>query len=336
MISSMAKGKRLISIVVPVFNEQENVGPLYNTVVPVMASLAPGYDYEILFTDNHSTDGTFSALERLARQDPRVRVVRFSRNFGFQKSIFTGYLYAGGDAAIQLDCDLQDPPSLIPEFIRRWEEGYQVVYGIRSDRREGLWMTALRKLFYRLIDLLSEDRLPRDAGDFRLLDRCVLDELKKFEDYQPYLRGTIATLGFNQIGIPYERAERLRGKSKFSFRELMGLALDGILNHSTVPLRIAAYLGFAVSFLTFLGTVGYLVGRLLFGKEWPPGFATLAILILASLSLNALFLGIIGEYLGRIYRQVKKRPLTIIERQINFPAVAAPADSKVDARTGGS
>ncbi len=323
----MPERKRLLTVVVPVFNEEDNIEPLYNAVVPVMASLADRYDYELIFTDNHSTDGTFELLQRLGRQDKRVRVLRFSRNFGFQRSIFTGYMYAAGDAAIQLDCDLQDPPGLIPEFVRKWEEGYQVVYGVRTSRKESLWMSALRKFFYRLIDSLSEDSLPHDAGDFRLLDRCVLEELRKFEDYQPYLRGTIATLGFNQIGIPYKRQERVRGKSKFSFRELMGLALDGILNHSTVPLRIAAYLGLAVSLFTLLGTVGYVVGRLLFGKEWPPGFATLVILILGSLSLNALFLGIIGEYLGRIYQQVKKRPLTIIERQINPPAVATSGRS---------
>jgi glycosyltransferase involved in cell wall biosynthesis len=149
-----------------------------------------------------------------------------------------------------------------------------------------------------------------------LVDRCVLDQLRKFEDDQPYLRGTIAALGFDQMGIPYDRAERQLGKSKFSFRELMGLALDGILNHSVVPLRIATYLGLAVSACTLVAIAGYLVARLVFGKDWPPGFASLVILILGSLSVNALFLGIIGEYLGRIYRQVKRRPLTIIEREV--------------------
>jgi len=222
---------------------------------------------------------------------------------------------------VQIDCDLQDPPSLILDFVRKWEQGYLVVYGIRGSRKEGVLMNATRKFFYRVIDSLSEDELPLDAGDFRLLDRRVLDELKKFEDYQPYVRGTVAALGFDQIGIPYDRRERQRGESKFSFRELMGLALDGILNHSIVPLRIATYLGLAISLITFLGIVGYAIGRLLFGRDWPPGFATIIILILGSLSLNALFLGIIGEYLGRIYKQVKRRPLTIIEREINPAAV---------------
>jgi len=308
--------RRLITICVPVFNEELNIEPLYAALQPIMDQLSDRYDFELLFTDNHSTDHTFEALERLAARDVRVRAIRFSRNFGFQRSIATGYANARGDAAIQIDCDLQDPPALILEFVRKWEQGYKVVYGVRSSRKESWWMNFVRKMFYRIIDSLSEDELPLDAGDFRLLDRCVLDELQKFEDNQPYLRGTIASLGFDQIGIPYDRAERQRGQSKFSFGELIGLALDGILNHSVVPLRIATYLGLAISLLTFLGIVAYGIGRLFLGKNWPPGFATLIVLILGSLSLNALFLGIIGEYLGRIYRQVKRRPLTIIEREI--------------------
>ena len=308
--------RKLITILVPVFNEEQNIDLLYTALQPVMEQVADRYDFEILFTDNHSTDGTFAVIENIAVRDRRVRALRFSRNFGFQRSILTGYLNARGDAAVQIDCDLQDPPTVILDFIKKWEQGYRVVYGIRSSRKEGWAMNATRRAFYQIIDSLSEDELPLDAGDFRLLDRRVLEELRHFEDYQPYLRGTIAALGFDQIGIPYDRAERARGKSKFSFGELIGLALDGILNHSVVPLRIATYLGLAVSLITVLAILGYGIGRLLFGADWPPGFATIIILILGSLSLNALFLGIIGEYLGRIYKQVKRRPLTIVEREI--------------------
>ncbi len=321
----MAERKRLISICVPVFNEESNIEPLYSALLPIMDQLSERYEFELLFTDNHSTDRTFEALEQLAQRDVRVRAIRFSRNFGFQRSIATSYENARGDAAIQIDCDLQDPPALILDFVRKWEEGYKVVYGVRSLRKESWWMNIVRKTFYRIIDWLSEDELPLDAGDFRLLDRCILDELQKFEDNQPYLRGAIAALGFDQIGIPYNRAERQRGKSKFSFGELIGLALDGILNHSVVPLRIATYLGLTISGITFLGLIGYAIGRLFLGKTWPPGFATIIILILGSLSLNALFLGIIGEYLARIYRQVKRRPLTIVERELN--PVGARSDS---------
>jgi glycosyltransferase involved in cell wall biosynthesis len=313
----MPKAKRLISICVPVFNEEGNIEPLYRELLPVMGRLSAKYDFELLFTDNHSTDRTFEILESLARQDHRIRAIRFSRNFGFQRSIFTAYMNCRGEAAIQIDCDLQDPPSLIADFIEKWEQGYHVVYGVRTSRKESRWMNTTRRIFYRLIDALSEDPLPHDAGDFRLVDRRILNELRAFEDYQPYLRGTIAAIGFQQIGLSYDRAERLTGESKFSFGELFGLALDGILNHSVVPLRIATLLGSVVSVTTLLGIVGYMIGRLFLGRNWPPGFATIIILILGSLSLNALFLGIIGEYLGRIYRQVKRRPLTITERELN-------------------
>ncbi len=310
-------GRKLISIIVPVFNEVENVEPIYDTVTRVMSSLSDRYNYELIFSDNHSTDNTFEKLRRLASRDKKIRVFRFSRNFGFQRSIYASYLRARGDAAVQLDCDMQDPPEMIPEFLKLWEEGYRVVYGVRRSRKEAGPMTFLRKLFYRLIDLLSEDHLPHDAGDFRLVDRMILEELGKIEDYQPYLRGTIATMGFNQIGVPYDRHERSRGKSKFSWGDLIGLAMDGILNHSVVPLRIATYTGLAVSLMTFLGILLYLGGRLFFARNWPAGFATTTVLILLSLSLNALFLGVIGEYLGRIYKQVKKRPVVIIEEEIN-------------------
>jgi glycosyltransferase involved in cell wall biosynthesis len=321
-VKSMAESRRLLTILVPVFNEEQNIEPLYAALQPVFAQLSPNYDFEILFTDNHSTDGTFAAIEQLAARDRRIRALRFSRNFGFQRSILTGYLNARGDAVVQIDCDLQDPPSLIVDFVQKWEQGHRVVYGIRSSRKESWAMNTTRKAFYRLIDSLSEDELPLDAGDFRLLDRRVLEELRNFEDSQPYLRGTVASLGFRQVGIPYDRAERTRGESKFSFGELMGLALDGILNHSVVPLRIATYLGLAISILTVLAILGYATGRLFFGTSWPPGFASIIILILGSLGLNALFLGIIGEYLGRIYKQVKRRPLTIVEQEIGGVSAA--------------
>ncbi len=309
--------RKLISIVVPVFNEKASVEPLYHAVTRVMLTLADRYDHELIITDNHSEDGTFTKIENIASQDRRVRIFRFSRNFGFQRSISTGYARANGDAAIQLDCDMQDPPELIPEFIRLWEEGYKVVYGVRRARKESRWISSLRKIFYRLIDFLSEDYLPHDAGDFRLVDRRVLEELKKVDDNQPYLRGEIAVMGFNQIGVPYDRSERVHGESKFSFGDLLGLAVDGILNHSIVPLRIATFTGLAVSFMTFLGIIVFLAGKIFFGQDWPAGFATTTVLILLSVSLNALFLGIIGEYLGRLYKQVKRRPRAIIEKEIN-------------------
>jgi glycosyltransferase involved in cell wall biosynthesis len=327
---SSVKARPLISIVVPVYNEQGNIEPLYAAVDEVFSTVRDRYDYELVFTDNHSEDQTFAELSRLAARDSRVRVFRFSRNFGFQRSIYTGYMMARGAATVQIDCDLQDPPALILEFLREWEAGNKIVYGVRRGRKEGFLITLVRKVFYRLIDFLSEDHLPHDAGDFRLVDRKVLEVLRRIDDQKPYLRGTLATLGFNQKGVVYDRAGRARGESKFSLRDLFGLALDGILSHSTVPLRVATYTGLTVSTLTLLGVIGYAIGRLWVGKDWPAGFATTTVLILLSLSLNALFLGVIGEYLGRIYHQVRRRPLTIIEEQIDRAPSAGGAQVEDD------
>ena len=293
-----------------------------------MQQVRDRYDFELLFTDNHSTDRSFKVLAGLARRDPRVRAIRFSRNFGFQRSIVTAYSNTREMRPSRSTATCRIPLRSFSTSFRNGRLGTWV-YGVRTTRQEGWWMNATRKLFYRLIDSLSEEPLPLDAGDFRLVDRRVLDELLKVEDNQPYLRGTIAALGFEQIGIPYSRAERKHGKSKFSFGQLIGLALDGILNHSVVPLRIATYLGLLISSATFLGAMVYGIRRIVFGRSWPAGFATLVILILGSLSLNALFLGIIGEYLGRIYRQVKRRPLTIIERELNAPDASTESDPSI-------
>jgi glycosyltransferase involved in cell wall biosynthesis len=316
----------LISIVVPVYNEELNIGPFHETVSAQLEPLSSFYDFEFVFTDNHSTDTTFALLRELAQRDPRVRAYRFSRNFGYQRSIMTGYSRAQGDAAIQLDVDLQDPPELIAKFLEEWHAGADVVYGIRVKRQESWIINVQRVLFYRLIDRLSEEKIPVDAGDFRLISRRVIDLLKSFEDAQPYLRGTIATLGFTQVGIPYSRNARVRGESKFPFSKLVSLAIDGILNHSVVPLRLATYFGLAVSAITLLSIIGYAIAKLFLGSQWPAGFATIAALILASISINAMLLGIIGEYLGRMYHQLKKQPLTIIEDVAGIPSeVSRPA-----------
>lgn len=310
----------LVSFIVPVFNEEDNVRALYSAVCAAVAPLVEEYEFEFVFTDNHSTDRTAEVLRDLAREDDRVRAYRFSRNFGYQRSILTGYLLSRGVVAIQLDCDLQDPPALIPKFLKQWENGNDVVYGVREQRQEGWWLNYIRRLFYKLIDSLSEDRLPTDAGDFRLISRRIIEELRKIDDAQPYLRGTIAALGFRQVGIPYTRNRRERGESKFSFSDLLKLATDGILNHSTVPLRISTYVGLFISVLTFLGIIGYVVAKMLRGTGWPAGFTTLASLVLAGISVNAMLLGIIGEYLGRMYKQLKRGPTTIIEEEISFSA----------------
>jgi dolichol-phosphate mannosyltransferase len=321
--------RKLISITVPVLNEEENITPFYAALKQELDRLSKSYDYEFIFTDNRSTDSTFARLQELAERDERVRIARFSRNFGYQKSIYTGYCLASGDCAIEMDVDLQDPPHLLPQFIAKWEEGYEVVYGIRNSRKEGWLITQIRKLFYRFINLLSDDQLPLNAGDFRLVDRKVLDQLRLLYDATPYLRGAIASMGFNQFGISYDREKRVRGQGKFNFRNLVSLAIDGILNHSIMPLRLATLTGFAVVAGLILYTASLFILTLFFHFEWPKGFATLSVLILISICLNAFFLGIIGEYLGRIYRQIKGRPLAIIDQMVNIEKL--PVNQKTPA-----
>jgi glycosyltransferase involved in cell wall biosynthesis len=308
---------KLLSIVVPVYNEEANVEPLYDLVNRTLERIADRYCWEFVFTDNCSSDRTFECLERLVARDPRVRIYRFTRNFGFQRSILTGYRLARGDAAVQIDCDLQDPPELILKFVSLWESGLKVVYGVRRSRPEPLLLRALRRLFYRVIAWLSNDSLPLDAGDFRLVDRCVLDILHLYHDENPYLRGYIASLGYKQAGVPYDRSERRRGKSAFRFGSLVNLAIDGIVSHSTLPLRLASFIGVVLSALAMVAILVYLVLWLAYDRAWPAGFATLAFLMLLSIAINAIFLGIIGEYLARIYSQVKPQPLTVVERLVD-------------------
>jgi len=311
---------RLISVVMPVFNEEDNIELAYQAIKTVFETeLSEKYVFEIIFTDNHSTDNTYQVLQALALRDSRVRVARFTRNFGFNKSLLAGYRLARGDAAIQLDCDLQDSPTLFGTFLTYWEMGHDVVVGKRNKREENFFLQNARKAFYRFLNRISEDNLAIDGGDFRLVDRSILNKLHKVHDATPYVRGLISTLAARQIMFPYERQSRKFGKSKFPLVRLIGLAIDGIVSHSIVPLRLASLTGLVVATLAFLSALLYLVGRMFFHTRWPSGFATEVVLILFSTSLNAIFLGIIGEYIARIYKQLRYHPLTIIESSINLP-----------------
>ncbi len=308
-----------ISLIIPCYNEEDNVGQVYREVCRVWKDELSAYELELLFIDDHSSDRTFELLNEIAQKDHRVLVLRLSRNFGHQRAIFSGMKQATGDAAVQLDCDLQDPPALLPEFIRKWEEGYHVVYGIRQHREESWLMQRLRHAGYGIINLLSEASLPPDAGDFRLIDRTIIDALRRLDDDQFYLRGAIAAMGFRQTGIPYNRPARHAGKSKYSLWKLLKLAVNGILDHSVVPLRAAIWTGLAVSFTSMVLLVVYLLSWKLGIGNWPRGFATTTLLILFSIGINALFLGIIGEYLGRIYRVLKKSSRIHIEERVTHP-----------------
>lgn len=306
----------LISIIVPVYNEEDNVDRAYAEISEVFHELE-GIELEFIFADNHSTDRTFEKLEALAAHDPRVRVLRYARNFGFNRSVLTGYRHAKGDAAIQIDCDLEDPPRIMLDFIRLWRQGHDVVVGVRAVRQEGWLLVGLRRAYYRLINAISNEKHVTDAGDFRLVDGRILDQLRIIRDSQPYVRGLISQLARNQASVSYARNRRLYGKSKFRLQALIRLAMEGIFSQSIVPLQIASFLGFIIAALTATLSAVYL-GLRLISSDWPQGLATTQILILFGISINAIFLGIIGEYIGRIYIQIRDRPIVVIEKTINI------------------
>lgn len=307
----------LVSILVPAFNEEGNVVRCYEEIVRVFDKL-PDYRYEIIVTDNHSTDATYNLLLDLAQRDPALKIIRFSRNFGYQRSLLHAYKVATGQCSVQIDCDLQDPPELIPEMLSLWRAGHQVVYGIRRSVKDGFVVAALRRIFYQVIATISEDDLPVNAGEFRLVDRRLLSELAKVDDASPYIRGLISTMGFSQVGLEYDRLDRIAGESKFPLKSMISLAVDGILNHSLLPLRIASIAGILVGAASLVLTFIYLGGRLLLGQHWPAGFATTTILLLMSISINAIFMGILGEYVGRLFIQFKSGSRPIIEAQVNL------------------
>lgn len=306
--------RRLITISIPVYNEEGNIARLLERLNAFAASEAERFDFEFLFTDNASEDRTYELLAEAGKTDPRIRILRFSRNFGFQRSVLTNFINARGDAAVQLDADLQDPPELISEFIKHWDKGYKVVYGIRRVRKESWLLNKARRRYYRLVRSLSEVPVPKDAGDFRLIDRVVIDHLKTIEDQAPYVRGIIASLGYPQVGVRYERDVRKAGKSKFGLSKLIFLGVDGITSQSTKPLSYITLFGFAMCGLTVLVGLAYLALFLTNRSNLTPGFTTLVLMLLFSIGMNALMIGMVGEYVGRIFNNVRGHPFTIVER----------------------
>lgn len=324
-ITAKDQGKKpLISISIPVLNEAGNLDALYRRLCQIGEKLSPGYDLEFVFSDNHSDDTTWNRLCEFAENDKRVKAIRFSKNFGFQRSILANYLHTHGDAVMQVDADLQDPPEMLEAFLEKWRQGYSVVYGIRRKRPEGVLIRAFRRLGYWVIDTLSEHPIPRDVGDFRLIDRKVIDALTKIRTASPYLRGMIAGLGFSQTGIPYDRDARVAGESKFDVSRLVRLGMTAVFNHSTVPLRFASLAGGVMLGVSILGALYYL-GLRLTHPELPQGLASIHILVLFGIGLQSLLMGIIGEYLLRIYLILRAEPIAIIERSLNF----APSDLKL-------
>lgn len=311
--------KPLISISVPVMNEAGNIPMLYDRLSKLADKLQHRCDLEWVFTDNCSEDESWELLSALAEKDNRVRAVRFSKNIGFQKSILVNFMHTRGDAVMQIDADLQDPPEMLEEFLDEWENGFHVVYGVRRRRQESWMLSTARKIGYRIINSVSEHEIPKDAGDFRLLDRKVVDAVLKFRFVKPYIRGTVAGLGFRAKGIEYDRKARVAGESKFNAAKLIKLGLEAVYEHSNLPLRIASYTGLLSIFAAAVGAIYYLVWRLL-NPDIPQGLASIHILVLFGIGLNAFLLGIIGEYIQRIYRLVRDEPMGLSEATLNIQA----------------
>jgi len=311
------KEKPLITISIPVLNEEESLPDLYSRLAALAKKMHSQCDFEFLFSDNNSSDNTWECIETLGASDSRVKGIRFSKDFGFQRSILANFIHASGDAVMQIDADLQDPPEMFQEFFQFWVNGYDVVYGIRASRPESWILSNFRKIGYWVINAMSENSIPRNAGDFRLLDRKVIDTLVKIKTNDPYIRGMISNLGFNQIGISYDRMPRTSGVSKFNYLRLAKLGLSAIYNHSTIPLKLGTYLGATILVTTTIGSAYYLFLRLS-QPNLPQGMASLHIIVLFGIGTVSFLLGIIGEYLLRIYIILRSEPVAIVERSLNI------------------
>ncbi len=300
----------VLSILVPCYNEQESIAACHAKLHQVLGEL--GLSYELVFVDDGSKDATLSILRSLQAADPRIVVVQLARNFGHQLAVSAGFAVVRGSAVVITDADLQDPPEVIRAMVAKWQQGFHVVYGVRTRRAgESRFKVLSAKLFYRIIQRLSDVAIPLDSGDFRLLDRRVVDALLSMPERHRLLRAMCSWVGFRQTGVLYQRDARFAGTTKYPFGKMMHLALDGIFSFSTAPLRMLTYTGFGAAVLSFIGIVWALMVRIL-TRHWVAGWATLFVGVLFLSGLQMISLGVIGEYLGRVYTEVKQRPLVVI------------------------
>jgi glycosyltransferase involved in cell wall biosynthesis len=311
--------KKLISIVVPCFNEQEVFTETYKRLTDTLNLLDNDkYDYEIIFVNDGSKDTTLQMIKEKVSIDSHIKCINFSRNFGHQIAITAGLDNCKGDAAVVIDADLQDPPLIILEMVKKWEEGYDVIFGKRVERAgESAFKLLTAKWFYRFINRLSDVDIPLDTGDFRLMDRNALDQFLSMRESYRFVRGMVAWIGFNQTFVEYDRESRFAGTTKYPLKKMLRLASDAILSFSNTPLKVATFVGFITSFAAFIGIVYALIMRV-FIKDYVEGWTLLMISILLIGGIILLVLGIIGEYVGRIYGEIKRRPLYIIKDKTGF------------------
>ena len=308
---------KTISVTSGCYNEEGNLQEFYDRIVSVFKQL-PAYDYEIIVADNCSTDRSRGILRAIAAQDPRFKVIFNAGNFGHIRSPFNALLQASGDAVVTLCSDLQDPPEMIPEFVKQWEAGKQVVCAVKPQSRENPLMYQVRRFYYWLLDKCAETSQIRNFTGFGLYDRKVIDAIKKFNEPYPYFRGLVSEIGFKRVEVPFVQAARKHGKTKNNFFTLYDMAMTGFVNHTKLPLRLAAFAGFFLAFLSLLVAIGYFFYKLLFWNTFSLGLAPMVIGLFFFASVQLIFIGVIGEYIGAIWTQVKNKPLVIEEERINF------------------
>ena len=308
--------KKLISIVTPCYNEEDNIDELYQRIVAVMATLP--YDYEHICIDNASTDSTVKKIKELAAKDSRVKLIVNARNFGHIKSPYYAILQSRGDACILIASDLQDPPEMIAEFIKKWEDGYKTVLAVKPESEESSIMFFLRKTYYRFISRISEVPLVQNATGAGLFDRVVIDILRNIQDSYPYFRGLLCEIGFPIATVPFKQPRRERGVTKNNFYTLYDIAMLGITNHSKIPLRLMAMSGFLLSFLSLLVAFIFFIAKLLYWNSFQLGTAPIVIGIFFFGAIQAFFIGILGEYIGSIHTQVRNMPLVVELERVNF------------------
>jgi dolichol-phosphate mannosyltransferase len=328
----------LLSVVVPCFDEEHVVALTHERLSRCLRS-AVGEDYEIVYVDDGSVDRTRELLEGLQTDDPRVRLVIFARNFGHQIAVTAGIEHAQGDAVVLIDADLQDPPEVIPAMLAKWREGYEVVFGVRTDRDgESRFKLLSARLFYRALRFLSDTPIALDSGDFRLMSRCVVDALRAMPERDRFIRGMVAWVGFRQIALPYHREARAAGTTKYGVTKMARLALDAVTSFSNAPLRLAAFCGFTCAGVAVALSL-WAVGVRLYTDEWVAGWAAIFIAVLYVGGVQMLLLGIVGEYVGRIFMQAKRRPLYIVAQRRGFGVVMPPSardPGAVSCRTSGA